>query len=112
MRFGLVLEEGTRGIGWTAWAGRRAVGLGGVLIGRNGQAWGHFAATPDYRGQILRGLHRRTLRLLARLTRAGVRDIRAVCDMDIPRAAAWMERLGFAPSQEEANGGIVHVRKA
>ncbi len=110
IRFHVRIEEGARWIGWTAWAGRRAVALGGVTIVGN-KAWGHFGAMDDYRELVLRGLHRRTLKLLRRLDRAGLGDIRATCEDRHPRAAEWMRRLGFMPTDEAVDGVTVHLRR-
>lgn len=112
VRFGLILDADSRCIGWTAWAGRRAVGLGGVVIKQGERSWGHFGATDDYREYILRGLHRRTVKLLRRLQKAGAGEIFATCDIDIPKAEAWMKRLRFEPLDETVNGLSVHVRRA
>lgn len=112
VRFGVDLIDGARPIGWTAWAGRRAVAIGGVVVKPDGEAWGHFGATDDYRGEVLRGLHRRTLKLLRRLERAGVRTIRTMCDPSIDRAQGWLTRLRFDRCDEAIDGDPIFIRKA
>lgn len=111
VRFGLILHEHVRAIGWTAWAGRRAVGLGGVVLDTANGAMGHFAATDDYRDAVLRGLHRRTLKLLHRLSRTRIKTIWATCQPDVPRASAWLDRLGFQPTDDRVFDAVVHVKK-
>src|SRR5262249_41378630 len=98
--------------GLTAWAGRRCVGMGGIAVTRDdGRAWGYVLRAPDYHAALGKGLHRRALRFLAGLKRNGVSAVYSTCDTDVPRAAEWMQRLGFEPTDERHDGLLIYKKR-
>ncbi|MDQ0475020.1 hypothetical protein [Labrys wisconsinensis] len=113
-RFGPVKATAPlRFYGLTAWAGRRCVGMGGVAKTLDdGRHWGFVLRAPDYHDALGRGLHRKALRFLAGLKRNRVAALYATVSEDVPRAAEWMARLGFQPTDEIApDGKQVHVKR-
>ena len=103
--------EGARFVGWTAWAGRRVVAIGGVTPGDDGKLWGYFMTAPDYRGGFPLKQHRLARVLVRRLIRAGLR-IYAACDTTQPKAAEWLASLGFRPTDETQDGQTVMIAGA
>jgi hypothetical protein len=92
--------------GLTAWAGRRCIGMGGVAKTLDdGRFWGYVLRAPDYHDRLGKGLHRKTLRFLAGLRRNDVPALHATVSDEVPRAAEWMARLGFEPTDEIAPDG-------
>jgi hypothetical protein len=98
--------------GLSAWAGRRCVGMGGVAKTLDdGRFWGFVLRASDYHDALGRGLHRKALRFLAGLRRNGIAAVHATVSEEVPRAAEWMMRLGFEPTDEIApDGKPVHVK--
>lgn len=103
--------EGARFVGWTAWAGRRVVAIGGVTPGEDGRLWGYFMASPDYHGGFPLKQHRLARVLVRRLLKAGLR-IHAACDTSQPKAGPWLASLGFRATDETQNGQTVMVAGA
>jgi len=71
--------------------------------------WGSFGGKPGFP----HGIHRKTLELFGALERAGVREILAEPDVQVPRAREWLERLGFvklSPDREVYHRGISCAR--
>lgn len=91
--------ESARFVGWTAWAGRRVVAIGGVTVGEDRKLWGYFMAADDYRGRYRFTQHRLAVRLLRRLGRFGL-DVWATCEAGRAGAREWLDRLGFIPTGE------------
>lgn len=59
--------------------------------------WANFDKRP---GCPIR-VHAEALRGLEALRRAGVKEVWAECNYDIPRAEIWLCRLGFKPVDED-----------
>lgn len=94
---GYVPLPGARFVGWTALAGRRVVGLGGVTKAADGLVWGYFMIADDYRGRFRVTQHRMARKFLRLLRLVGV-PVHATCEAERPMAREWLERLGFVAS--------------
>ena len=85
---------------WTARCirkGRLVAAMGGVMEIEPGVWFGFIDLPAHLRGPML---YRHTVKVLNEAKAKGARVIRAVCDTDIPRAEAFMRRLGFRPTDE------------
>ena len=79
---------------WTALCGDRAgeiIGIGGVVYSDDGIA----VAFVDVRERHAMTMHRAALRFMAVMKEVGEPVIYTACDEMIPRASAWLLRLGF-----------------
>lgn len=71
-------------------------GIAGVIYSEDGTAVGFM----DKRGDLpAAALHRAALRFLTVMRRVGEPHIVTYCDETIPRAAAWLKRLGFQETE-------------
>jgi len=68
-----------------------------IWVDDNDRFWGNFAMRPG----CPRSVHATTLDMFRRMDEAGVPAIWADCNYDIPRAEAWLLRLGFLPVDDE-----------
>ena len=60
---------------------------------------GRWIALLEERSPVRHGaVHRLALRLFARLEAHGIDEVWAELDDSVPRARAWMQRLGFVPT--------------
>jgi len=73
------------------------VALALIWVDENEKWWGNFAMRPG----CPRSVHATTLDMFRRMDDAGVPAIHADCNYDIPRAEAWLLRLGFQPVDDE-----------
>lgn len=81
-------------LGVCAKEGERIVGFGVIIWADNGYALGFV----DRKGPISPFmLHREAKRVLRVLKQVGEPHVTVRCDGDLPRAAYWLKRLGFAP---------------
>lgn len=55
----------------------------------------------DSRGPVSPLAHRYALKIRDTLQAAGAEEVHAFMDADIPRAEAWMKRLGFVPWHQD-----------
>lgn len=86
--------------------GRLIAGFGGAMEVANG-VWFAFLDIPTH---VRTPVVYRHIRHAIAGIGAGA-EIRAVCDVGIPRAKEMLERLGFEPTDEEIDGKAVwHVR--
>ena len=84
---------------WTAQVAVRdekIIGIGGVVYDIKGQATA-FLDTTERPSFVL---HRAALRFLKTMRKVGEPSIRTACQEGIPRAAAWLTKLGFRKTGE------------
>lgn len=84
--------------------GKLVAAFAGVFESPNGEWFGVMDVPAHLRGLAL---YREAKRFLASASDAGANTIRAACDTDIPRAAEFMARLGFEPTDDETEDGKV-----
>jgi len=86
----------SRIMGFAVRRDERLVAIGLVWIDDQDRWWGNF----DQREGCPHKVHAEALKLLWALDRAGVPEVWADCNYEIPRADVWLERLGFRPVDE------------
>ena len=90
----------------TAVVGGRVLGLGGIGYRPDGVVIG-FAVISDEFRRYPTALHRAGLTMMRVIREAGVDQVIALADENIPAADRWLERLGFAAFVE--HGRRVYV---
>lgn len=95
-----------------AWAARldgRVIGIGGVFYAPNGGLYAFLDLSDEARA-FPRCLHRTGLSFMREMRQSGLGPIAATTTTDVPRADAWLERLGFV--KHEVGGTKVFVHAA
>lgn len=86
------------------WTGL-VVERGGAIIASGEVLWNEWGKAEGYIHKLADvppvTVQRATLRVLQALRAVGEPDIHVGCDMGVPNAARWLERLGFAPTEHD-----------
>lgn len=85
--------RGDQIIGLTACIGDQVAGYAGIRD-VHGRAWAFYCILDD-RARRPFLVHRTTMAVLTIAARAGIGPVYAFCDDALPRAEAWLKRLGF-----------------
>lgn len=86
----------SRIMGFAVRRDERLVAIALFWIDEDDRWWANFDQRPGCPHRV----HAEALRGLESLRRAGVQEVWANCNFDIPRAEAWLWRLGFKPVDE------------
>jgi hypothetical protein len=81
--------------------GKLVAALGGAFEHKDG-VWYGFLEIPVSERRL--SVYRHTVRLLQEVKAAGAVMVRATCQTEIPRAAEFLARLGFVPTEDEIDG--------
>lgn len=90
--------------GWALERDGALVGYGFVTQDAYGRLWGWFSRREALSPFLM---HRHARHLLGMLRRAGYGVVYTICDDSVPRAAAWLQRLGFEATEVEMEQGRV-----
>lgn len=86
----------------------RVIGLGGIGHLEDGTVIAFGRITDEFRRHPVK-LHKAGLEVFREARERGIREIFATADPSVPRAGAWLERLGF--SALESDGKTVWVMR-
>ena len=95
--------------GLVAKVGSRIVAFGGVYVNEAGEVVGFMDLRKGARRPVA---YRYVSRFIADLMSRGCREITVSCDERFDRAAAFLDRLGFTPTDREEGGRKVWIKSA
>lgn len=88
--------------------GRMLLGIGGVARGDDRRWWCHVGKAPGVGGLRAAKLMLRAAKVLFSCVRAsGIAELYALADPRISRSEFYLQRLGFAPTDERRKGLVV-----
>lgn len=101
-----VFPDPDRTVGFACRRDGNLVAIGCCFVDDDNRWWASFGG----RGDFPRGIHRKSMDLLAAVACAGVTEVRAMLDQSIPRAREWLLRLGFRPADPAETEWILEFR--